>query len=141
MEHHPVGTNPITAAAADLDDDGDQDLVTSNYGSDNVSVMINELDTAVDSGELIFPAAVVFAAYPNPLNALATIKYSLMEPSEVRINIYDPLGREIETLVHDRKSAGNHRIVWNATGFSTGIYFYRIQAGDYSETKKMVLLK
>ena len=79
--------------------------------------------------------------YPNPFNASTTIKYSIPEPSEVVIEIYDILGRGVETIVQGEQSAGDHQLAWNAEDQSSGVYFYRIQAGEYSETKKMALLR
>ncbi len=61
--------------------------------------------------------------------------------ADVTVEIYDILGRRIETLVHAQQQAGHHQVIWNAENAVTGIYFYRIEAGDYDETKKMVLLK
>ena len=57
------------------------------------------------------------------------------------IEIYDILGRKVETLVEGDKSIGEHQVVWNANDHTSGVYFYRIQVGDYTETKKMVLLR
>ena len=79
--------------------------------------------------------------YPNPFNALTVIRYSLPEPSDVIIEIFDILGRRVETLVQGEQQAGYHQIAWDASDHSSGMYFYRIQAGDYADTKKMVLLK
>ena len=79
--------------------------------------------------------------YPNPFNASTIIRYSLLSPSDVIIEIYDILGRRVETLVQGEQPAGYHQIAWDASNHSSGMYFYRIQAGEYSETKKMVLLK
>jgi photosystem II stability/assembly factor-like uncharacterized protein len=79
--------------------------------------------------------------YPNPFNALTTIQYALPEASTVTIEIYDILGRKIETLVQREQQVGYHQVVWDAKDVSSGMYFYRIQAGDYAETRKMVLLK
>jgi hypothetical protein len=79
--------------------------------------------------------------YPNPFNARTTISYDLNMPSIVTIEIFDLLGRRIEAFNMGWRSAGNHQIYWNAENQSSGIYFYRIQAGDYAESKKMVLLK
>jgi hypothetical protein len=79
--------------------------------------------------------------YPNPFNASTTIQYALPEPSDITVEIYDILGRKIETLIHGEQSAGYHQIIWNADDQSSGTYFYRIQAGDYTETKKMALLR
>ncbi len=86
--------------------------------------------------------------YPNPFNPSTTIKYSI--PSvisteernlDIALIIYDVLGREVATLVNENKPAGNYTINFNASELTSGVYFYRIQAGDYVETKKMILLK
>jgi len=79
--------------------------------------------------------------YPNPFNAQTTIRYSLLEQSEVSIDIYDILGRKIETLLSDVQQAGYHQATWNAEDITSGVYFYKIQTGNYTETKKMMLLK
>ncbi len=80
-------------------------------------------------------------AYPNPFNASTTIQYDLPSESEVRIEIYDLLGRKIETLAAGLQPAGSHSVVWDAEDLSSGVYFYRIEAGDYQETRKCVLLR
>ena len=79
--------------------------------------------------------------YPNPFNATTAISYSLSEPSDVTIEIYDILGRKIDILSPGQQQAGEHNVLWNADNQTSGVYFYRIQTGKYSETKKMVLLK
>jgi hypothetical protein len=79
--------------------------------------------------------------YPNPFNASTIINYTLPGPSHVTIEIYDILGRRVETLIEGEQPAGYHQITWDASNHSSGMYFYRIQAGEYAETKKMVLLK
>lgn len=79
--------------------------------------------------------------YPNPFNASTTINYSLPYPGNVKLDIYDILGRKVETLIEKQQQAGYHHVIWNAKDISTGMYFYKLQAGDYIETKKMVLLK
>jgi photosystem II stability/assembly factor-like uncharacterized protein len=79
--------------------------------------------------------------YPNPLNPSTKIKYSIPQTSNVVIKIFDILGNEIESLVNAEKPAGTYGITWSAEGFPSGIYFYRLQAGSFVETKKMVLMK
>ncbi|UCE65915.1 MAG: choice-of-anchor J domain-containing protein [Candidatus Zixiibacteriota bacterium] len=79
--------------------------------------------------------------YPNPFNARTTIEYNLPLNTHVTLDIYDILGRKIETLVNGNQSSGTHAVVWNAGDAATGLYFYRIQAGDLSEIKQMTLLK
>jgi hypothetical protein len=79
--------------------------------------------------------------YPNPFNPSTTIRYQLPVASEVKLEVYDVLGKKIATLVNERQSAGSYQVVWNASGLSSGTYFYRLQAGTFTQTKKMILVK
>ena len=79
--------------------------------------------------------------YPNPFNPNTTFKYSIPNESEVIIKVFDILGNEIETIVNEEKPVGNYEITWYAEELPSGIYFYQLRAGDFVETKKMVLLK
>ena len=79
--------------------------------------------------------------YPNPFNPQTSIKYALPRDSHVTIEIFDLLGRKVTTLVNEDKEAGVHEVIWNSGGTASGIYFYRMQAGDYSRTNKMLLLR
>lgn len=79
--------------------------------------------------------------YPNPFNPETTIKFSLPEAAATTIIIYDQLGREVTRLADGHLNAGYHEVTWNAVNISSGVYFYRLQAGDYAETRKMILLK
>jgi|GEM_PF-2104337 len=79
--------------------------------------------------------------YPNPFNPSTTIAYSLPQAGNVTLKIYDALGREVATLVNDFKSEGEYRVQFNGSSLSSGMYFYRLQAGSFVETKKLVLMK
>jgi len=79
--------------------------------------------------------------YPNPFNPATTIRYQLPERSLVTIKVYDILGREVATLVNEEKPAGSYEVQFIGNGLTSGIYFYQIKAGEYSETKKMILLR
>jgi hypothetical protein len=79
--------------------------------------------------------------YPNPFNPSTTISFSVPEIEFVTLKVYDVLGNEIATLINEEKSAGSYEILFDATDLSSGIYFYRLQAGSFVETKKMVLMK
>ncbi|MEG8946762.1 T9SS type A sorting domain-containing protein [Rosettibacter firmus] len=81
--------------------------------------------------------------YPNPFNSETTISYSISYPSFIKLKVYDLLGNEITTLVDDYKSAGNYQIKFNAEKFSlsSGIYFYKLVAENFSETRVMVYIK
>jgi hypothetical protein len=83
----------------------------------------------------------LFSNYPNPFNPSTTIKYSIPQSSIVVIKIFDVIGNEIETLVSEEKSVGTYEVNWNAINIPSGIYFYKLQAGSFIETKKMVLMK
>jgi len=79
--------------------------------------------------------------YPNPFNPTTTIRYSLPVDAEVLIKVYDVLGQEVAVLVDEVKRAGTHSANFDATNFSSGVYFYSISAGDFHQTKKMILVK
>jgi len=79
--------------------------------------------------------------YPNPFNVTTKISYNLPQPGMVTLDIYNILGRKVETLYNGAQAAGLHSVIWNADGFTSGVYFYKLQAGNYLETKKMLLLK
>ena len=79
--------------------------------------------------------------YPNPFNPVTTINYTIAAKELVSIKVYDVLGNEIATLVNEEKPAGNYSVNFNASKLSSGVYFYRMQAGGFVETKKLILMK
>ncbi|MBE0572405.1 MAG: T9SS type A sorting domain-containing protein [Ignavibacteriaceae bacterium] len=79
--------------------------------------------------------------YPNPFNPTTIISYSLPASNHVTIKVFDILGNEVTTLLNEQKEAGTHTIVFNASDLSSGVYFYKIQAGNYAETRKLILQK
>ena len=79
--------------------------------------------------------------YPNPFNPVTAFNFDVPKESYVRITVYNLLGKEVAVLAHDLIKAGKYRITWNAEGFSSGVYFYRIEAGNFIDSKKMVLVK
>jgi hypothetical protein len=79
--------------------------------------------------------------YPNPFNPSTTISYQLPTASQVVLKVYDVVGREAATLVSGKQNAGKYDVNFNASQFSSGVYFYRLQAGSFVETKKMLLVK
>jgi len=94
---------------------------------------------------------VLYQNYPNPFNPTTTIKYSIATSSPlakgrteegfVTLKVYDVLGREVATLVNEKQSPGSYSVMFNASGIPSGIYFYKLTAGKFSQTKKMLLLK
>lgn len=80
-------------------------------------------------------------AYPNPFNPTTLISYELPSTSDVKLRVFDVLGREVTTLVDDRQSVGSHTVRFDGSRMSSGVYFYELHAGNYRAVKKMVLMK
>ena len=79
--------------------------------------------------------------YPNPFNPNTMINFAIPKSSHVYLKVYDLLGQEKATLVNKELSAGYHNVSFDGSTLPSGIYFYRIQAGDFIQTKKMILMK
>ncbi len=82
-----------------------------------------------------------FRAYPNPFNPTTTIRYGLPHPSHVFLTVYNTLGQKVAELVNDDIEAGYHEVRFDAHNLASGVYFYRLQAGTYTETKKLMLVR
>jgi hypothetical protein len=92
--------------------------------------------------EASIPAqCVIHQNYPNPFNPSTTITYALPKSSDVRLSVCDMLGREVSVLVNERKDAGVHEVKFDASGLASGVYLYRLQAGEFVQTRKLVLLQ
>ena len=79
--------------------------------------------------------------YPNPFNPLTTIKYTLSKPVNVKIEVFNLLGQKIKTILNKQKSTGLHEIEITAQDLPSGVYLYRIEAGEFHDVKKMILLR
>ena len=113
---------------------------------EQISVLTNMNSLSMNKSH-IFPSGVnLHQNYPNPFNPVTTLRYDLHEDAVVNITIHDMMGRVVKTLVNGPQTAGYRSIQWNATNdnnrpVSAGLYLYTIQAGEFRQTKKMVLLK
>ena len=143
---YTAGDSPSSVCAADLDGDSDIDLAVTNRGGDgeNISLLMNQTIpsgiknyTEIDLSENFY----LSQNYPNPFNPNTIIEFSTPQTEFVTLKIYDLLGKEVSTLVSGKLAANNYKFVWNATDFSNGIYFYKLVAGKYIKTKKMILMK
>ena len=79
--------------------------------------------------------------YPNPFNPSTTIKFELPRTSQVSLTVYDILGREVSVLVNEKRNAGVYEVKFDGSGLASGVYFYRLQAGDFTQAKRLMLLK
>ncbi len=112
---------------------GDASLVTNPGNANSVPTSLFDI-----SNNFVFHLS---NNYPNPFNPSTVIRYEIGEASEVILKIYSALGEDVETLVNREHTAGTYEVQFKANGLSTGIYFYSIQAGNYSAIKKMLLIK
>ena len=97
--------------------------------------------TSIEDDNKISMTFMLNQNYPNPFNPTTTIKYQLLENNFISVKVYDVLGGEIASLVNEKKAAGSYEVNFDASNLASGVYFYKLQAGKYLETKKMVLLK
>ena len=133
-----------------------QDIATLTYyviSSDGEYIVASDIGEFVLSrealgiaDELLPDKFALHQNYPNPFNPVTTLRYDLPENSLVNITIYDMLGRQVKKLINQTQEAGFKSIIWDATNnygkpVSAGVYLYQIQAGEFVQTKKMVLLK
>jgi hypothetical protein len=79
--------------------------------------------------------------YPNPFNPSTTISYSIPSASNVKISVFNSLGQQVKNVENGYKNAGSYKVTLNASDLNSGIYFYKIEAGQYSSIKKMMLVK
>ena len=105
------------------------------YGTPATSVISTEREHSAGEGpELMTP-------YPNPFNASTRIEFTLPEDGFAKLDVYDILGQHVQTLVDEYKTAGVHCVEFDSGSQSSGVYFYRLTAGDFVEVKKMVLMR
>jgi len=133
---------------ADLDQDGDNDLLLTS--EDGVKILWNITDqmTSVDTGkDIALPTGFRLSQnYPNPFNPGTTVEYSVPSRSHVRIDVYNVLGRRVRTLVNEVRPVGIYVVQWDGTDTSgkpvaSGVYLYRLKTDDHVEAKKMLLVK
>jgi hypothetical protein len=122
----------------------DEYLYKTGGTINSYQILLPELDTHWERAQ--FAEFALSQNYPNPFNPTTTLKYDLPEDAMVNITIYDMMGRVVKTMVNTQQNAGYKSIQWNATNnagqqISAGLYLYTIEAGDFRQTKKMILLK
>jgi hypothetical protein len=118
--------------------------------SDAVMIMINRklspdvVVTSVEESDITEETPsnyILMQNYPNPFNPSTSIEYSVPISQYVSLKVYDILGNQVAELVNERKDAGRYEVNFNASNLSSGVYFYKITAGNHIETKKMMLIK
>jgi photosystem II stability/assembly factor-like uncharacterized protein len=115
-------------------------LYAGTWGSGVWKRPLDEI-TSVEAVQSKLNTYKLFQNYPNPFNPSTTISFSIPKSGLVKLIIYDVLGKKIKTLLNEIKTPGSYKTEFNAEELSSGIYFYKIQAGDFTETKKLILMK
>ena len=133
--------------AADVDGDGDMDVLSASYSDNKIAWYENLQITGINEGNNLILMFNDLSNYPNPFNPTTTINYSLKENSKVSLNIYNIKGQKVKQLVSDHLPSGQHSVVWdgnddNGSQVSSGIYFYKLNVNGKTEpVKKCLLLK
>ncbi|MBT8382610.1 MAG: T9SS type A sorting domain-containing protein [Ignavibacteria bacterium] len=110
--------------------------------SPDIGAYESEYSAGVDDDLLGYPSKYALSQnYPNPFNPSTTIRFSIPASSLVTLKVYDVLGNEVATLVSEKKPVGSYEVKFDAVSLPSGIYFYRLQANDFAQVKKMILLK
>ncbi len=141
------GDSADYASSIDITNDNGYVILgsTNSFGAGNYDIYVIKLApdlTDINRSDKILPNQFILQQnYPNPFNPTTTINYTIPKSAKVSLTIFDVLGQKIETLVNKRQNPGNYSVHWDASGYPSGIYFYQIKAGKYSQIKKMLLIK
>ena len=133
---------PRSVFAIDMDGDGDIDVLSASSGDDKIAWYRNDGVVSVESISNEIPIEFSLNQnHPNPFNPSTNIQFSLPQSSYVTLEVFNTLGERVGVLASEELSAGTYNYSWDASNLTSGIYFYKLQAGEFVETKKMMLLK
>jgi hypothetical protein len=135
-----------SGATMELSDPASDNSIASNWSASPGHGTPGKMNTVLASAEAIKKDTVpdrfsLFQNYPNPFNPTTRIVYQIPQPCHVMLSVFNISGQMIETLVDENQSPGEYSKSWKATGFSSGIYFYRLTAGESVSIRKMFFLK
>jgi hypothetical protein len=135
------GSQTIGNVVVDMIDvrTADSKVVIGTHGK---GVFTSNISTSVDPEDLSIPDQFVLQQnYPNPFNPATTISYSLASQERVTLKVYDMSGREVVTLVDEQKDSGFHKVVFDGSDLSSGVYLYQLRAGNFEQTRKLTLVR
>ncbi len=135
-----AGNVIVTGSFEDLASFGNTDQTSA--GAEDI--IITKLGTGSPTSIKSYSSPHIFRLsqnYPNPFNPMTRIDYSVPQTEMVRLEIFNPRGQRVAMLVNGRQEAGGHNVTWDGRGYPSGIYFYRIQAGHFTQTRKMLLIQ
>lgn len=134
--------NAISAFLGDVDNDSDLDIVVGYWeGSGGNKIFLNQTITGIKNHSSTLSGFKLERNYPNPFNPITTISFKIPIRSNVSLMIYDILGNEVVSLLENEINSGEHKVQFDGTGLSSGIYFYQFQTNGFTDTKRMFLIK
>jgi hypothetical protein len=116
----------------------DAAYVGSDVATGEFSIGVTSTEDETDNTPNVYS---IEQNYPNPFNPATTIRYSIPKEGFVSLKVYNAIGEEVTKLVNEIKNAGNYDVIFNATNLASGVYFYRLQVGTFSQVKKMIITK
>jgi hypothetical protein len=138
----PTGNLKILATRLGFSRDSVNVNVTSTSNIDSINFYLYRMYVGIKQINSTIPSEYkLFQNYPNPFNSMTNVKWQMLNAGNIKIVLYDVLGKEIVTLVNEKQSPGVYEVTFDANELPSGIYFYRLKAGEFIETKKMVLVK
>jgi hypothetical protein len=126
---------------SDIDGDGQLDLFVGRFRGGLFYYHNTTLTSILGESRSTVTDYTLDQNYPNPFNPITTINYQLPVTSYVDMSIYNLLGQKVATLVSEKKNAGYHQVEWDASEFASGVYYFRLEAGDFRRVRKMVLVR
>ena len=142
INYDPNRTEPIYFRVKVRDSQNKWSIWSESFDTKMISEIIAPPESSFNNDQDTNPFEFVLSQnYPNPFNPSTKIKYSIPTSEFVTLKVYDVLGNEVAALVNEEKPAGTYEVNFNASQLSSGIYFYKLQAGSFVETKKMILLR
>ena len=143
--YNGLGNSGDGAVAIAIDGSGNICVTgSSDYSGGRICTTIKYAQSPTSVGEKVVSLPASFALkqnYPNPFNPTTTIGFSVSVSTHCTLRIFNLLGQELSTLVDELKAPGSYTTTWNGANKPSGVYLYRLQAGQFSETKKLILLR
>lgn len=144
----PYGTYELVAQKIGFDNAISQTVVIDPVNNQITEINLNFIISTIERDVLVPSDIVLYQNYPNPFNPSTSIKFEIRKTEFIKLTVFDVLGNEVSTIINDIMPAGNYEVKFNEKNLpngkislSSGIYFYKLNAGGFSQTKKMILLK
>ncbi|MCC7158644.1 MAG: SBBP repeat-containing protein, partial [Ignavibacteria bacterium] len=115
--------------------------VSAQTGSRTTTIKYSQQLVGIGNNNIIAEGFELKQNYPNPFNPATTISFTIVNPGKVKISVYDITGKMVSVLMNETKNAGSYEVLFNASNLSSGTYFYKIESGDFTDVKKMMLVK